>query len=347
MKRKEYELEDVGFAFVFMVLGYLVLSLLFSQVLSIIANSNNQAFGAIASSNVVIWLNAFLTELVYLLVFIIYSKFKKVDLKSASNLDKQFTAKKSVSLSFTTILLALVVFFASLNFINLISDLLSRRLSEPRGTLPISNFFEFVMTTITFAVLPAVCEELLFRGLIFNGLKNKFNVSLSVIFSALIFALIHFSIFQTVYQFLIGIVLALLVHFTGSILFSMLFHFVNNFTIVLISYITKGGQRIFEFATFGVLISYITKGGQRIFEFATFGWLEIFISILFFVLGILAAIGIFYVIKRISRNTSSDETTTNNEAVGLKSKISLSSLVSLIIALAICILLWCLNSFGG
>ena len=327
MKRKEYELEDVGFAFVFMVLGYLVLSLLFSQVLSIIANSNNQAFGAIASSNVVIWLNAFLTELVYLLVFIIYSKFKKVDLKSASNLDKQFTAKKSVSLSFTTILLALVVFFASLNFINLISDLLSRGLSEPSGTVPISNFFEFVMTTITFAVLPAVCEELLFRGLIFNGLKGKFNVSLSVIFSALIFALIHFSIFQTVYQFLIGIVLALLVHFTGSIIFSMLFHFVNNFTIVL--------------------ISYITKGGQRIFEFATFGRLEIFLSILFFVLGILAAIGIFYVIKRISRNTSSNETTTNNEAVGLKSKISLSSLVSLIIALAICILLWCLNSFGG
>lgn len=327
MKRKKYELEDVGFAFIFMVFGYLVLSLVFSQVLSIIANSSNQDFGTIASSNVVIWLNAFLTELVYLLVFIIYSKFKKVDLKSASNLDKQFTAKKSVSLSFTTILLALVVFFASLNFINLISDLLSRGLSEPSGTVPISNFFEFVMTTITFAVLPAVCEELLFRGLIFNGLKDKFNVSLSVIFSALIFALIHFSIFQTVYQFLIGIVLALLVHFTGSIIFSMLFHFVNNFTIVL--------------------ISYITKGGQRIFEFATFGGLEIFLSILFFVLGILAVIGIFYVIKRISRNTSSDETTTNNEAVGLKSKTSLSSLVSLIIALAICILLWCLNSFGG
>lgn len=327
MKRKEYELEDVGFAFIFMVLGYLVLSLVFSQVLSIIANSNNQDFGAIASSNVVIWLNAFLTELVYLLVFIIYSKFKKIDLKSASNLDKQFTVKKSVSLSFTTILLALVVFFASLNFINLISDLLSRGLSEPRGTLPISNFFEFVMTTITFAVLPAVCEELLFRGLIFNGLKNKFNVSLSVIFSALIFALIHFSIFQTVYQFLIGIVLALLVHFTGSIIFSMLFHFVNNFTIVL--------------------ISYITKGGRSIFEFATFGGLEIFLSILFFVLGILAVIGIFYIIKRISRNTSSDETTTNNEAVGLKSKTSLSSLVCLLIALAICILLWCLNSFGG
>ena len=323
MKRKKYELEDVGFAFIFMVLGYLVLSLVFSQVLSVIANSSNQDFGTIASSNVVIWLNAFLTELVYLLVFIIYSKFKKVDLKSA----KQFTAKKSVSLSFTTILLALVVFFASLNFINLISDLLSRRLSEPRGTLPISNFFEFVMTTITFAVLPAVCEELLFRGLIFNGLKNKFNVSLSVIFSALIFALIHFSIFQTVYQFLIGIVLALLVHFTGSILFSMLFHFVNNFTIVL--------------------ISYITKGGRSIFEFATFGGLEIFLSILFFLLGVLAVIGIFYIIKRISRDTSSDEATTNNEAVGLKSKTSLSSLVCLLIALTICILLWCLNSFGG
>ena len=327
MKRKKYELEDVGFAFIFMVLGYLVLSLVFSQVLSIIANSSSQDFGTIASSNVVIWLNAFLTELVYLLVFIIYSKFKKVDLKSASNLDKQFTAKKSVSLSFTTILLALVVFFASLNFINLISDLLSRGLSEPSGTVPISNFFEFVMTTITFAVLPAVCEELLFRGLIFNGLKDKFNVSLSVIFSALIFALIHFSIFQTVYQFLIGIVLALLVHFTGSILFSMLFHFVNNFTIVL--------------------SSYITKEGRSIFEFATFGGLEIFLSILFFVLGILAVIGVFYVIKRISRNTSSDEATTNNEAVGLKSKTSLSSLVCLLIALTICILLWCLNSFGG
>ena len=142
---------------------------------------------------------------------------------------------------------------------------------------------------------------------------------------ALIFALIHFSIFQTVYQFLIGVVLALLVHFTGSIVFGMVFHFFNNFIILF--------------------ISYFTQGNKSIFEFSNFGGLEIFLSILIFVLGVLVCVGIFYIIRKISRNTKNNEESLNTKQES--SQIDTTNYILLGVGLFIAIFIWCVNSFGG
>ena len=325
MKRNSYEFKDAGLSLIFLIIGYVLVSMLLSFLLNIVSSTSNTNWEMLVSQNWVIWLNAFLTELIYFLVFIIYSKAQKVDISSASCLNKKFEVKKGVKLSLTTILLTFVVFFASLNFINLISDLLARGLGDISGSVPLSNFFEFLMSTIFFALIPSIVEELLFRGLIFNSLKSKFNVTISVLLSALIFALIHFSIFQTVYQFLIGVVLALLVHFTGSIVFGMVFHFFNNFIILF--------------------ISYFTQGNKSIFEFSNFGGLEIFLSILIFVLGVLVCVGIFYIIRKISRNTKNNEESLNTKQES--SQIDTTNYILLGVGLFIAIFIWCVNSFGG
>ena len=44
--------------------------------------------------------------------------------------------------------------------------------------------------------------------------------------------------------------LALLVHYTGNIIYSMIYHFVNNFVIILINYISPD-KALFEFSFWG------------------------------------------------------------------------------------------------
>ena len=86
------------------------------------------------------------------------------------------------------------------------------------------------------AVSAAVCEESLFRGPVLAGLLNnkKTNPLLAVIVTALLFAIMHMSVYRLMPTFLLGVVLGYLTWRTGSIFNSMLAHCVNNAIPVLI-----------------------------------------------------------------------------------------------------------------
>lgn len=86
------------------------------------------------------------------------------------------------------------------------------------------------------AVVPAVVEEYVFRGLLFLGYKKR-NPLKAALLSAMLFGLIHFNINQFSYAFVLGIVLALLVYATGSIIPGMLVHFTINGYSVVASYL--------------------------------------------------------------------------------------------------------------
>lgn len=84
------------------------------------------------------------------------------------------------------------------------------------------------------ALVPAVCEEFLVRGILqyeFSKYAGGFG---GVLFSALVFTMLHFDLqFFGVY-FVAGIVLGALTHVTRSVLPAMLVHFLNNtFSITL------------------------------------------------------------------------------------------------------------------
>ena len=88
-------------------------------------------------------------------------------------------------------------------------------------------------------VLPAVCEELLFRGVITRGLE-EFGKIPAILISALFFTLMHASPLQTVYQFCLGVALGFLMVETGNIFLCMMFHGANN----LFSAVTTIGDYI-------------------------------------------------------------------------------------------------------
>jgi len=89
-------------------------------------------------------------------------------------------------------------------------------------------------------VVPAVCEELLFRGFIQRGLE-RMGVGWAIFLSGLLFGLFHFDFQRFAAQTLIGLVSAYMVYRTGSIFCGMLLHFMNNGLITLITYYSLKG----------------------------------------------------------------------------------------------------------
>ena len=82
-----------------------------------------------------------------------------------------------------------------------------------------------------FALLPAVCEEVAFRGFILSGLEHQRRTRSAILFSALMFGFLHvlLSLFQQLFNAtLLGIVLGLLAVRSRSLLPGILFHFLNN-----------------------------------------------------------------------------------------------------------------------
>ncbi len=86
------------------------------------------------------------------------------------------------------------------------------------------------------AVLPAVFEELLFRGILLKGMKSFGTVG-AVLINGAMFALYHQNPAQTMYQFCCGVAFAFVAIRAGSILPTVLSHFLNNaLVIVLMKY---------------------------------------------------------------------------------------------------------------
>jgi sodium transport system permease protein len=95
---------------------------------------------------------------------------------------------------------------------------------------------------LVIAITPAVCEELLFRGLILSGLR-RYGQWPAIIISALLFALAHASIYRLLPTFCLGLMLGYIVVKTGSIYCSMLMHALNNGIAVTLARSKDFGER--------------------------------------------------------------------------------------------------------
>ena len=103
--------------------------------------------------------------------------------------------------------------------------------------IPSTEGFELVGVMLVVALLPAVLEELIFRGFVLRGLK-EFGVVFSVLVCGGLFALYHQNPIQTAYQFCCGAAFALMAFRSGSVFPTMLAHFINNAAIVLVYHFT-------------------------------------------------------------------------------------------------------------
>ena len=103
-------------------------------------------------------------------------------------------------------------------------------------TLTIKNPGELVGGIILLAIVPAVLEETLYRGMIARAFARKSYV-FAIFMGGFLFAIMHGNPIQLVHQFFLGCVCCIVYFASGSIYASMIVHFTNNLIAVVGSYI--------------------------------------------------------------------------------------------------------------
>lgn len=99
------------------------------------------------------------------------------------------------------------------------------------------NFWGLLLNLFMIALIPAIGEELVFRGLIQDHFQAWFrNGHLAIFLTAVIFSLVHFQIYSFLPRFFLGIILGYMMYYGRSIWFPMIGHFVNNSMGVLYYY---------------------------------------------------------------------------------------------------------------
>jgi membrane protease YdiL (CAAX protease family) len=92
-----------------------------------------------------------------------------------------------------------------------------------------------VLALFALAVMPAICEEVLFRGAVQRALSTRLFAPAAIVLSSLLFAGYHMSPIQLVPTFTLGLALGALAWRADSIAPAMLAHFLNNTLAVLVS----------------------------------------------------------------------------------------------------------------
>jgi uncharacterized protein len=83
------------------------------------------------------------------------------------------------------------------------------------------------------AVIAPVIEELIFRGLILNGLRKNYNAFTAVFISAVLFSLFHLNPWQMPATFVLGLLLGWIMIRTRNIMLAIIGHSINNLLVLL------------------------------------------------------------------------------------------------------------------
>lgn len=94
-----------------------------------------------------------------------------------------------------------------------------------------------IVAIIVVGIVPAICEEAVFRGVFFNSIWNQTHGKwIPILVTAVVFGLFHGSIIRFFPTFLLGIVLGYLVYETNNMFYNVMFHAINNIIPVLVLY---------------------------------------------------------------------------------------------------------------
>jgi len=114
----------------------------------------------------------------------------------------------------------------------LISSLLTMIFPESAENLQITYEImtenPFWVIILVMCVMPAIGEELYFRGLLFGSLREKYKPVTAILISSLIFGVFHLSLVKILPTGMLGACFAYITYMSGSIYIGMALHFFNN-----------------------------------------------------------------------------------------------------------------------
>jgi sodium transport system permease protein len=123
------------------------------------------------------------------------------------------------------------------------------------------------------ALMPAVCEEIAFRGVLLHGLRRRLSAVALCLTVGIVFGLFHVDLFRIIPTAYLGTILAAVVVLSGSIYPAMLWHALNNATGLVPAYfgIQPEAPEWWLYAlaglgvivAFGILVTSRTNVGRR------------------------------------------------------------------------------------
>lgn len=160
-----------------------------------------------------------------------------------------------------------LLFLGLANFANLFGGILRRVLGlGGSGTVLPAGGVDLALSFVTLCLLPAVGEELLFRGAL-QGLLRPSGSAAAIVGSALLFGVLHLDLIQCITALACGLFLGWLAERTGSILPGMLLHLLNNclafLDIYLLLYAPEGIAVGVELA---ILLGFPLAGGLVLYR---------------------------------------------------------------------------------
>lgn len=94
---------------------------------------------------------------------------------------------------------------------------------------------DLIQRILVIGLLPAICEEILFRGYFYSSIKEKMKPVTAMIIVSAVFGLYHMNLVQSLGAGIIGMFLVIALSRTECIFIPMIMHFMNNSLSVIIS----------------------------------------------------------------------------------------------------------------
>lgn len=107
--------------------------------------------------------------------------------------------------------------------------------------LNVNTIGGLLLNLVIIALIPAIGEEMTFRGVLQQSLTRKMNPHIAIILSAAIFSFFHFQFYGFLPRMFLGVLLGYMFYITSSLWTSILMHFVNNGSAVVLYYLDNKG----------------------------------------------------------------------------------------------------------
>ena len=117
-------------------------------------------------------------------------------------------------------------------------DTLNAYVEKTYGSLLKANsVYEGILIVFVVAIVPALSEEAMFRGLVQRSFEMKMKPFYAALITAIFFGVNHFNPYGLIPLILLGLYFGFAAYMSGSIIVPIILHFLNNFTAVMLYFI--------------------------------------------------------------------------------------------------------------
>lgn len=156
-------------------------------------------------------------------------------------------------------------------FVNLVWYALLSQFGQPltQDVPPITTGMEFWVAVAALGIVPAFCEELLFRGVLLSAYESRLKWAPAIIMVGIMFAAYHVLLLTIPAIILLGIMITFVVYRTRSIWAGVLYHFIHNFLSVCLTYMQG---RLADFMDEGTLPGDLSQLGNETLVAGIVAW---------------------------------------------------------------------------